>query len=172
MPFRRGLLIFLAAAAVALLAWLASRLPGQPGAFDPGSPIAPFTLAGLNGPPMRLPPAGATVLVNYWASWCAPCRDELPLLAQFTRQQGPDGVRVVLVAQDEPVAAGEFLRAQGVELTSLVEEPGPADSSVRLGDDRDVLPYSVLIGPDGRPRKRRFGAFRDAEDLRSWAQDP
>ncbi len=172
MPFRRGLLIVFAAAVVALVAWFASRLTGPAGGFDPGRSIAPFTLTGLNRPPMRLPPAGATVLVNYWASWCVPCRDELPLLSRFARRQGSGGVQVVAIALDEPVAAGEFLHAQRLDIASLVEDPGPADSSVRLGNDRDVLPYSVLIGPDGRPRKRRFGAFQNASDLQSWVQDP
>lgn len=172
MPFWRGLLIVLIAAGLASLAWFATRAPEAPDTLDRRAPVAAFTLPGLNGPPMRLPVPGESVLVNYWASWCVPCRDELPLLARFARQQGPGGIRVVAIALDERAAAAEFLRARGLDLPSLVEDPGPRDSSVRLGNERGVLPYSVLIGPDGRLRKRRFGAFRDADDLQAWAKDP
>ena len=166
MSFRRGLLIVLAAFCVALLAWIATRVP------DRHESVAAFTLPGLQGPSMTLPVAGRMTLINYWASWCGPCREELPLLASFSRQQGPDGVRVVAIALDERRAAEEFLHTRGADLSSLIETPGPGDSSVRLGNDRSVLPFTVLIGRDGRLQKRRFGAFRDANDLRDWAASP
>ena len=55
-------------------------------------------------------------------------------------------------------------------LPVLLEAPGPGDSSVRLGNRAGVLPFSVLIGADGRLRKQRIGAFADAEDLRNWLE--
>lgn len=121
---------------------------------------------------MTLPSPGKPTLLNYWASWCGPCRDELPLLSRFSRQQGLEGIRVVAIALDDRTAAEEFLHARGGDLTSLIEAPGANDSSVRLGNDRSVLPYTVLIGRDGQLKKRRFGAFRNDTDLRDWAASP
>ena len=172
MPFRRALLVIFAAFCVALLGWLATRAFSEPRAIDIGESVPAFTLRDLKGQPTTLPPAGSTVLINYWASWCHPCREELPLLSQFAQQQGTDGVQVLAIALDDRTRVEEFLHARGGDLTVLLENPGPSDSSVRLGNSRSVLPFSVLIGHDGRLLKRRYGAFRDAGELEAWAKSP
>ena len=172
MRFRKGLLIVLAAFCIALLGWVATRAPSGPRAIGFGERVPPFTLPALKGEPVSLPPDGSAVLINYWASWCTPCREELPLLSRFAQQQGPAGIHVVAIALDDRTAAEEFVHARSPDLTVLLEAPSDHDSSVRLGDDHSVLPFSVLIGADGRLKKRRFGAFRDADELRNWANTP
>jgi thiol-disulfide isomerase/thioredoxin len=134
-----------------------------------GTPVPAFTVAGLEGPAQTLPRPGQAVLVNYWASWCGPCRDEMPLLSAFAREQGGNGVQVLGIALEEAEPARAFLAAVPVDYPVAVEAPGPADSSARLGNHRGVLPFSVLIGADGRVRARRIGRFADARDLREWA---
>ncbi len=136
----------------------------------PGDPVPAFTLPGLAGPAMTVPTRGRPVLLNYWASWCGPCLDELPLLSAFAAQQGPGGVQVVGIALDDRAQAEAFVRQRPLGFPSLSEAPGEHDSSVRLGNHRAVLPYSVLIGADGRQLRSHSGAFRDAEDLRNWAE--
>ena len=138
--------------------------------LGPGEPVPDFTLPGLAGPAMTVPTHGRPVLLNYWASWCGPCLNELPLLSAYSTQQGPNGVQVVGIALDDPIQAGAFLSQHPLGFPSLIEAPSEHDSSVRLGNRRGVLPYSVLIGADGRRVRSRSGAFRDAEDLRAWAE--
>ena len=138
--------------------------------FGPREPVPAFTLPGLAGPALTLPIRGRPVLLNYWASWCGPCLDELPLLSAFASQQGPNGVQVVGIALDDRAQAEAFLRQHPLGFPSLIEAPGEHDSSIRLGNRRSILPYSVLIGADGRQVRRHSGAFRDADDLRSWAE--
>lgn len=134
---------------------------------DPGEAAPRLNLPRLDGRLHPLPIAGRPVLINYWASWCGPCREEMPLLAAFSRDQG--AIEVVGVALDTAEDAGDFLAEHPVPFSILVEAPGQRDSSVQLGNRRGLLPYSVLVGADGRVLARRTGAFDDAEDLRDWA---
>ena len=150
--------------------WLAE--PGPPGLriAEPGDPMAPIRLADLRGQWRTVPRPGRALLINYWASWCGPCREEMPLLAAYARRQHEGDVDVVGIALDSTAAAQAFLATTPVPFTTLVEAPGERDSSVQLGNRQGVLPFSVLIGADGRLLKRRFGAFDSMEDLSGWAE--
>jgi thiol-disulfide isomerase/thioredoxin len=133
-----------------------------------GDPAPRFPVTDFDGRVRTLPEPGRAVLVNYWASWCGPCRDELPLLSAFAAEQAGNGVQVVGIALEEPEPARAFLATVPVAFPTAWEAPGFEDSSVRLGNARGVLPYSVLIDAQSRIRARRIGAFTDAEDLRAW----
>ena len=149
---------------------LADYLPGgdrQP-AFSAGDIVANWQLPDLEGRQRPVIAPGQATLINYWASWCAPCREELPLLAEFAGRPG-NGIHVVAIALDTPAEAQAFIAAQFAELAVLVENPAASDSSVRLGNRHGVLPFSVLIGADGRLVARKVGAFRSKAELEQWA---
>jgi len=135
----------------------------------PGDRVAPFTLPGLGSPARTLPTPGHVTLINYWASWCGPCREEMPLLDAFARDQGPNGVNVVGIALDDRAAAQDYFREGRYGFPSAVEVAGERDSSVRLGNAHGILPYSVLIGADGRLLDTHLGAFDDTRSLNAWA---
>lgn len=136
-----------------------------------GDVLPTLALRDIDGHAVTLPGrfAGQTLLLNFWASWCAPCRSEMPELQRFAAQQGPGGVQVIGIALDDADAVRTFLRATGVGYPILLDTPGRGDSSVRLGDDRGLLPYSVLVRADGRIAKRHLGPFQTGEIAR-WAQ--
>lgn len=122
------------------------------------------------GEPVEVTGPGRMRLVNYWASWCGPCRKEMPVLDAFSRQQGGNGIKVMGIALESREEALAFLREVPVEFQLLVENPGPGDSSVQLGNRRGILPYTVLIDADGRLLKTHYGAFPDPESVREWAR--
>lgn len=132
-----------------------------------GAPVARFQLPDLNGQSHQMPLAGRALLINYWASWCGPCREELPLLANLSRD--PKAFLAVrAIALDSPDEARRFLVEQRLQLPVPVEIPGPRDSSIRLGNRASVLPFSVLIDAQGRLRARKTGAFHSQAELQAW----
>jgi thiol-disulfide isomerase/thioredoxin len=111
---------------------------------------------------------GKLVLLNFWASWCGPCIEEMPLLDRTQQRHAGDGLQVIGVAVDDADDVRAFLARHGVSYPILLADPNADDdASVRFGDNRGVLPYSVLIGPDRRVLERRFGNFTEA-NLASW----
>ena len=132
--------------------------------------VAPFELPGIAGGRMRLP-TGRPLLINYWASWCAPCRNEMPVLDAYSRRHQPGDPDVVGIALDTPHGAKDFLRITPVNFPILVEEPGGQDSSVRLGDGSGVLPFSVLIDAQGRLRASHMGPFADMAAVEAFAAE-
>lgn len=136
-----------------------------------GEAIPALRLPALDGRTVLVPEAfdGRPVLINFWASWCGPCIEEMPELERFSSQQGANGVQVVGIALDDRAAVEAFLKQVPVSYVILLDQPGPADSSVRLGNPKGVLPYSVLVSAGGRLLKQRIGPFVHGE-IDQWAR--
>jgi thiol-disulfide isomerase/thioredoxin len=137
-----------------------------------GKPVPVISVHDLAGNSVELPAkyAGRPLLVNIWASWCAPCIKEMPELQRFAAHQGDNGVQVVGIALDDADAVAAFLQRVPVSYPILLDTPGPADAGVRLGNPKGVLPYSVLLSADGRLLKQRIGPFVDGE-IDAWTGD-
>jgi thiol-disulfide isomerase/thioredoxin len=103
------------------------------------------------------------VLVNVWATWCPPCKEELPVLAEYAAQ--PDAIDVVgLAVQSRQADALELLAALDVRLPTLFDEDGAAERALRVPK---ALPASYLIGADGSVVKVSEPlVFRSADEVR------
>ncbi|MGH8031476.1 MAG: TlpA family protein disulfide reductase [Luteimonas sp.] len=136
-----------------------------------GQPVPPFVLDDLDGQRVALPAAyaGRPVLINLWASWCAPCVREMPELQRFHAAQGDTGTQVVGIALDDRAAVLDFLARVPVAYPILRDAAGPADAGVRLGNVKGVLPYSLLLAANGTLLKERIGPFADGE-IDAWAR--
>lgn len=133
-------------------------------------PVPTVTLPRLAGGDLTLPGdyAGRPLLINVWASWCGPCIEEMPELERFSVEQGANGTQVVGIALDDKASVEAFLKRVPVSYPIVLDQAGPADSSVQLGNKRGVLPYSVLVSADGRLLKQRIGPFEHGE-ISGWA---
>jgi len=137
-----------------------------------GEVIPTLRLPALDGATVELPAAhaGKPILVNLWASWCGPCIQEMPELDRFAASQGANGTQVVGIALDDAAAVQAFLKRVPVRYTILLDEAGPRDAGVQLGNPKGVLPYTALISADGRLIKQKIGPFQHGE-IDNWVAD-
>ena len=103
---------------------------------------------------------GRVLVVNFWASWCPPCIGEMPGLSQFARQH-PD-IALIGIAVDEAQAVQEFLQRSPVSYPVLVAGDRGIDLIDALGDVQHDLPYTVVIGADGRVLAQHLGRIDPA----------
>jgi len=149
-----------------------SQFPSDTHPASEGDLIGPLPLTDLHGQPQQLPATrGHRVLVNVWASWCGPCRDEMPLLAGFAKAQGANGVIVVGIAQDDPSPVRAYLLRTPVNYPILLDQT-QGRAGARLGNRLGALPYSALLDADGRLLRRQYGPFADAKTLAAWVSAP
>ena len=138
-----------------------------------GDPLPAATLSGLDDQPQSLAQwQGRPLLINFWATWCAPCIAEMPLLDAFRDAQPAGGLEVIGVALDDPAEVRAFLEGTvqvGYPIL-LGGHPNPRDLSVQLGNSRSVLPFSVLVDAEHRILATKFGDF-DADELADWVAD-
>jgi thiol-disulfide isomerase/thioredoxin len=108
--------------------------------------LAGHELQTLSGENARLPEAGAVHVVHFWASWCAPCRKELPLLDEMQGRYAEQGVRFAAISVDtDPARLVRFLEEVPVSLPVYID--GPAGIARAL--DLPSLPYTVVLDASG-----------------------
>jgi len=122
--------------------------------------VADLTFPQLNGGPWRLSEhRGEVVLINYWASWCAPCRQETPGLIDMARDYRYKGLSIVGVSMDEggKPAVESFLREFHLPYPVLMPDlSSPSTPAV------DALPTTLLVDRSGRAAKAYVGAVRES----------
>ncbi|KGE77888.1 TlpA family protein disulfide reductase [Halomonas salina] len=147
----------------ATLAWLALMSWAPLGSGITPRALPELTLENLEGEPVNLAElSGQPVIVNLWATWCPPCRRELPLLAEADAR---DDVTVVVVNQGEdllPVA--RYLDAQGLTFEHALLDPR---QSLMVASDAPGLPTTLLFDAEGRTRERHVGELTRAT-LDGW----
>lgn len=147
-----------AALVVGLLGLLAFGLTSRPlivGAATEGRPVADFRLQAFDGQSVALSDfRGKVVLLNFWASWCAPCRVEAPALEQTWRRYRDQGLVLLgLNLWDKDADARAFMREFGLTYPNLVDEGG------RVAIEYGVagIPETIVVTADGRVSAKHTG---------------
>ena len=137
--------------------YLAHRTPDDPKLGElKGKPAPGFSLESLEGKTVRLEDfRGKAVLLNFWATWCQPCKIEMPWFEQLQKQYGPEGLQVVGIAMDDASKEdiARFAKDVGVNYPILLgkESVGNAYGGVQF------LPSTFFIDREGKMVDRIFG---------------
>jgi thiol-disulfide isomerase/thioredoxin len=109
---------------------------------------------------------GKVLVVNFWATWCEPCREEMPEFVHVQRELGPRGVQFVGIAVDNPDKVARFAKELELNYPALIGGYDAIDLSKPLGNDLLALPFTVVISRGGRVALTQVGPVKPTQ-LRS-----
>ena len=119
---------------------------------------APLALAELKGRPL---------LINFWATWCPPCVQELPLLSRFYTQVKGNGWQMLGLAIDQTELVQRFLARAPVSFPVAMAGASGVELTKKLGNTAGGLPFSVVFDRQGQIRHRKLGQLQES-DLAAW----
>lgn len=110
---------------------------------------------------------GKPVLINFWATWCPPCVEEMPMIDAFFRENAANGWQVVGLAIDQPSAVRKFLAKTPVSYPIGMAGLNGTELVKQLGNTAGGLPFTLFIDGGGSVAARKMGKL-EAGDLQSW----
>ena len=106
---------------------------------------------------------GKILVCNFWATWCTPCREEIPLLVAAREKYGLQGVEIVGIAIDNPVNVRDYSASFKIPYPVLLAGADGLDLMHQLGNNSGGLPYTVVTDRLGELAHRKLGAMRQSE---------
>jgi peroxiredoxin len=147
----------------ALLGFSVARLL-RVSAIDAPAATTEFSLRDLAGKTHSLADwRGKVVLLNFWATWCPPCRREIPLFIELQQRYAQQGLQVVGISVDNPEAVARYWQEMHINYPLLLADESTYDLMAAYGNRQGSLPYSVLIAADGHIAGVKIGAYGRAE---------
>jgi thiol-disulfide isomerase/thioredoxin len=108
---------------------------------------------------------GKVLIVNFWATWCAPCREEMPEFVKLQKEMGDRGVQFVGIAVDDPAKVKQFAAELNLNYPALIGGYGAIELSKSLGNKVGALPFTLVLDRTGRISRTQLGPIKTA-DLR------
>ncbi|MEO7725665.1 MAG: TlpA disulfide reductase family protein [Burkholderiales bacterium] len=148
-----------AAAGVLFYQWQAADAPPSPEAA--GRMLLGASLMGVDDRLQRFEQwRGKVLVVNFWATWCAPCREEIPGFIQIQARYGARGVQFVGVAIDQKARVAPYAKEMGINYPLLVGGLETMEFARQLGNRRSVLPYTLVVDRAGKVLVSQVGVLK------------
>ena len=158
--------------AIIFLGFSIFRIFSMPSEKNMASTAALFesTMNNPEGKPQSLKQFQNKIIVlNFWATWCAPCVEELPMLDAFFSAEGKSGWQVLGLAVDKPKNVQEFLQKMPLHFPLAVDALQASQWARQLGNLSGGLPFTVALNAAGEVIQRKMGKL-SATDLASWRE--
>ncbi len=158
-----GIATLLAAATGYLLGTI-SRNADATSAVPATNTIPNLILPDLKGQQQALAQwKGKILVLNYWATWCPPCRDEMPGFSRLQDKLGAKGVQFVGISIDQADKVMDFQKETPVSYPLLIGEFGAMQTSIDLGNDRQAMPFTAIFDRNGTLHSFKLGRFAEAD---------
>ena len=158
------LVVVVAAVAAAAGIWLASQRAGPvAGSADPAAAaaLAHLALPDHQGKEQRFEQwRGKVLVVNFWATWCAPCREEMPEFIRAQKEYGEKGLQFVGIAVDQADKVEQYVKEIGLNYPALIGGFGAMELSKTLGNDLMALPFTVVLDRNGSIAHTQLGVLK------------
>jgi thiol-disulfide isomerase/thioredoxin len=104
---------------------------------------------------------GKVLVVNFWATWCAPCREEIPVFVRLQERHGPRGLTFVGIAIDQPDKVASFAQEFRINYPMLIGNLETLELLRQVGNKAGVLPYTLVIDREGKLVTREPGGLKE-----------
>ena len=112
--------------------------------------IVQFSLQDLDGKTRNISEwSDRRVLINFWATWCVPCRREMPMLQNLYLNKDMHNIEIIGIAVDQNEPVIDFIHEYGIEFPILVGQSDAYEIMQQLGNTATTLPYTLVVEPDG-----------------------
>jgi thiol-disulfide isomerase/thioredoxin len=154
-----GVALVFAVGGVLFYQWRSADAPPDP--VEAGRRVLAASLMGVDD---KIQPfeqwRGKVLVVNFWATWCAPCREEIPGFITFQERYRSDGVQFVGVAIDQKERVVPYAREMGINYPLVVGGMETMEFARQLGDRAMVLPFTLILDRGGKIRTAQIGILR------------
>jgi thiol-disulfide isomerase/thioredoxin len=104
-----------------------------------------------------------TLLINYWATWCAPCREEIPALIRIQSRYSSKNLQIVGIALDTPDKVEGFAKSYGINYPLFIGGMGMMDLMRSQGNEIGALPFTLVVSPGGASTQTHLGALSEQQ---------
>lgn len=125
----------------------------------PGKQFDGFTLSSLDGKPITVGSSGKVTVINFWATWCPPCREEMPELNKFAKKYQQSLVFYAVDIQEDSDKVAEFITKNNYTMTTLLDNDGTVAKKFRIS----AIPTTIVIDKDGLIKFRKSGPVTMSE---------
>lgn len=152
------------AAVLALAAGVGAYLVGQDKAAPGGYQVLKMNLADADGRPQPMPQwDGKILVINYWATWCPPCIEEMPAFSRLHQKFSANGVQFVGIGIDTPDKIRYFRDSNKISYPLLVGGMDAASTSAELGNKHQALPFTAIFDAERKLVAVKLGRWAEAD---------